>query len=668
MSILTAHDLGQAFGGFDVFSGLSLNIPDDAKIGMVGPNGIGKTTLLQVLAGLTEPSSGTVHRAQGRTMGYLRQEAVEAFAARDHSIFAEMLTVFSEVLAHAAELRQMEAAMAAGDHSEATLERYSHAQEAFERKGGYDYDVRIAQVLEGLGFSRPQWDTPLRQLSGGQKTRALLGRLLLEAPDLLILDEPTNHLDVAAVEWLENMLWHWKGALLVVSHDRYFRDKVVDRTWEMSRTTVESYRGNYSAYLVQRQERWDRRQKVYDETKERLQGEIELIKRYIGWRKMVEAKGKLKRLSRELLAIEQLGIEGAQGKQWSETGLGGVSSLTVDEAWQKIKELKPPVSRPPRPTMQLRAASRSGTVVLRGKKLRVGYPGNELFTIDSVELHRQECAALIGPNGSGKTTFLRTILGQLKPMAGEVQHGASLHIGYFAQAHDALKPENSVLNELLDHRNMPIGQARNHLAQYLFRGEDVHKKVSMLSGGERGRLALAILAIDGSNFLLLDEPTNHLDIPAQEVLQEGLERFEGTLLLVSHDRYLVDRLATQIWELRDGQLVVFNGSYREYLTHREREAVAEKETAAGVRAQAVQAAKADTQVNQKEARKRAQRINTLETQISEMEILIAECERSMQQESEAQRYEEVRRLADEHGSAQAQLAALMEYWLALSAE
>ncbi|MDB5075286.1 MAG: putative transporter ATP-binding protein, partial [Chloroflexi bacterium] len=291
-----------------------------------------------------------------------------------------------------------------------------------------------------------------------------------------------------------------------------------------------------------------------------------------------------------------------------------------------------------------------------------------LFTIDSVELHRQECAALIGPNGSGKTTFLRTILGQLKPLAGEVQHGASLHIGYFAQAHDALKPENSVLNELLDHRNMPIGQARNHLAQYLFRGEDVHKKVSMLSGGERGRLALAILAIDGSNFLLLDEPTNHLDIPAQEVLQEGLERFEGTLLLVSHDRYLVDRLATQIWELRDGQLVVFNGTYREYLTHREREAVAEKETAAGVRAQAVQAAKADTQVNQKEARKRAQRINTLETQISEMETLIAECERSMQQESEAQRYEEVRRLADEHGSAQAQLAALMEYWLALSAE
>jgi ATP-binding cassette subfamily F protein 3 len=662
MSVLTAQDLGQAFGGFDVFSGISLNIPDDAKIGLVGPNGIGKTTLLQVLAGLTEPSAGAVHRASDRTIGYLRQEAVEAFAARDHSIYDEMLTVFAEVEAHATALRQMEAEMAAGNHGEVLLERYGHDLEAFERKGGYDYEVRIAQVLEGLGFSRPQWKDPLRQLSGGQKTRALLGRLLLEAPDLLILDEPTNHLDVGAVEWLENMLWNWHGALLVVSHDRYFLDKVVNRVWEMSRTTVETYRGNYSAYVVQRQERWDRRQKLFDETKERLQAEIELIKRYIGWRKMVEAKGKLKRLSRELAAIQQLGIEGAQGKQWSETGIGGVSSLTVEEAWQQIKALKPPISRPPRPNVQLRTTARSGAIVLSGRDLRVGYTGSE------IELHRQECAALIGPNGSGKTTLLRTILGQLKPLAGEVKHGANLHIGYFAQAHDGLNPENTVLNELLNHRNMPIGDARNHLAQYLFRGEDVYKKVSMLSGGERGRLALSILAVDGSNLLLLDEPTNHLDIPAQEVLQEGLDRFEGTLLLVSHDRYLIDRLATQIWELRDGRLVVFDGTYQDYLAAREREDADTKERAADARAQSAQSAQAGTQTQQKEARKRATQITSLESQINETEELIAECERRLQEESEAQRFAEVRRLSDEHGSAQARLAALMESWLALAAE
>jgi ATP-binding cassette subfamily F protein 3 len=667
LSLLTAHDLGLAFGDFDVFAGLSLNVPDDARIGLVGPNGIGKTTLLQVLAGLIPPSSGEVHRAQGRTIGYLRQEAVDAFAARDHSVYAEMLTVFAQVQAHAAALRELEAAMAGGDHGEEMLARYSRAQEAFEREGGYDYEVRIAQVLEGLGFSRAQWNDPLRQLSGGQKTRALLGRLLLEAPDLLILDEPTNHLDVAAVEWLENMLRNWKGALLVVSHDRYFLDKAVDRIWEMSRTCVETYRGNYSAYVVQRQERWERRLKTFEETKERLQAEIELIKRYIGWRKMVEAKGKLKRLTRELLAIEQLGMEGAQGKQWSETGISSISSYTVDEAWQKIKELKPPISRPPRPTMQLRAAARSGTIVLRGKNLRIGYPGNELFTFGSFALHRLECAALIGANGTGKTTFLRTVLGELAPLAGELQHGAGLHIGYFAQAHDRLNPENTVLDELINHKNMPLGDARGHLAQYLFRGEDVYKKVSMLSGGERGRLALAILAVDGSNFLVLDEPTNHLDIAAQEVLQEGLDRFEGTLLLVTHDRYLVDHLATQIWEIRDGKLVVFDGSYQEFLASREREALAAKEQAAAV-AEAAQVAKRGSQASQKDARKRAKELSALEARIGEMEAHIADCERRLQAESEAQRYEEVRRLAEQHSTAQTELEALMESWLAMAGE
>jgi ATP-binding cassette subfamily F protein 3 len=667
MSLLATQDLGLAFGGFDVFEGLSLAIPDNARIGLVGPNGAGKTTLLMVLAGLTEPTSGTVNRAQGRTIGYLRQEAVAAFAAHDHSVYQEMLTVFAEVQAHAAALREMEVEMANGNHGEAVLARYSHAQEAFEREGGYDYDVRIAQVLEGLGFPRADWNNPLQQLSGGQKTRALLGRLLLEAPDLLILDEPTNHLDTQAVEWLENMLRNWSGTLLVVSHDRYFLDKVVDRVWEMSRAGVETYRGNYSAYLVQRLERWERRQKTFDDTKERLQAEIALIKRYIGWRKMVEAKGKLKRLSRELLAIEQLGIEGAEGKQWSETGLGGVSSLTVDEAWDKIKSLRPPVSRPPRPTMHLRAASRSGSIVLYAKNLRVGYPGKELFAAGDIELHRQECAALIGPNGSGKTTFLRTVLGELAPYAGDVRHGVGLHIGYFAQAHDRLNPDNTVLDELINHRNMPLGDARDHLAQYLFRGEDVFKKVAMLSGGERGRLALAILAVDGSNFLLLDEPTNHLDIPAQEVLQEGLDRFEGTLLLVSHDRYLIDHLATQIWEIRDGRLAIFSGTYQEYLASREAEALAAKEQAA-VAAAAAQIVKGTVQVDLKAARKRARELSTLEDQIGNLEELIAQYERKLQEESEAQRYLEVQRLADEHSRAREELQSLMDSWLVLAAD
>ncbi|MGH2409036.1 MAG: ATP-binding cassette domain-containing protein, partial [Chloroflexota bacterium] len=332
--------------------------------------------------------------------------------------------------------------------------------------------------------------------------------------------------------------------------------------WELSPSTMETYRGNYSAYVTQRQERWDRRMQLFEATKERLTADIELIKRYIGWRKMVEAKGKLKRLSRELAAIAELGIEGVQGKSWSETGLGGISSLTVDEAWRQIRELRPPVGRPPHLAMHLKTTARGGNGVLRTSELRIGYPNRTLFAAGPIDLQRQECAALIGGNGTGKTTFLRAVLGQLPPLSGTVTLGANVRVGYFAQAYDALHPEHTVLEELLGHKNLQIGEAREYLARYLFRGEDVEKPVRALSGGERGRLALAILALEGANFLLLDEPTNHLDIPAQEVLQESLENFEGTLLLVSHDRYLVDRLATQIWEIEDGSLRVFSGTYQ----------------------------------------------------------------------------------------------------------
>ena len=555
--------------------GYSFTIPQDARIGLVGPNGIGKTTLLQILAGVVKPDTGTVHLASGRRLGYLRQEAVEAFAARDHSVYAEMLTVFAPLLARSEALRQMEARMAAGDHGDEIVSEYGHTLEAFEQGGGYEYEARIERVLEGLGFQKAQWEMLIPHLSGGQKTRALLARLLLEAPDLLILDEPTNHLDVEAIEWLESTLLTWEGALLVVSHDRYFLDRVADRIWEMSRTGIEIYRGNYTAYLGQRQERWTRREQTFLAEKERLEKEVELIKRYIAWRKFDEARGKLKRLSRELAAIAELGLEGVQGKSWSETGLGGISALTPDEAMQRIRAIPRPISRPPEISMRLKSVARSGAIVLRATDVEAGYPGNPLFTADPIELHRGDCAALIGPNGAGKTTFLRTILGTLAPLGGSVALGSNLHVGYFAQAHEALDPEKTVLDTLLA-RNLLPAEARNHLAQYLFRGDDVFKPVRALSGGERGRLALSLLALEGANFLLLDEPTNHLDIPAQETLQEGLERFEGTLLLVSHDRYLVSRLATQIWEIRQGRLHVFKGTYQEMLAVREREEAARK--------------------------------------------------------------------------------------------
>jgi ATP-binding cassette subfamily F protein 3 len=570
MSILTLTNVGQTFGDFDVFSGITAAIPHGGKIGLVGPNGIGKTTLLLILAGIAQPSKGGVHRAKGTRLGYLRQEAMEAFAERDKTVYEEMLTVFADIQAQEARLRAMEEQMAV-EATDELLTRYGDAQERFELAGGYDYEVRIQQTLDGLGFRADQWDLPLRHLSGGQKTRALLARLLLERPDLLILDEPTNHLDVEAVEWLEHTLRNWDGALLVVSHDRYFLDNVVNTIWEMSRAGIDSYRGNYSAYLRQRQERWERYQAVFEAEKENLEKEIDYIKRNIARASTNGmAVGRLRRLSRRLDAIEVHGIAALQNMSWAETGVSNRGPMGVAEAERKIRELTGPSGRPPRLNLRLNTAQRGGEIVLRTNDVFVGYPDTPLFTADDIVLNRGECAAIIGPNGAGKTTFLRTLLGQLDALGGKIQLGHNLKIGYFAQAHDGLNPDNQVIEELMRHKpTMKISEARSYLAPYLFRGDDAFKPVSALSGGERARLALAILSLDGANLLLLDEPTNHLDIPTQEVLQESLEAFEGTILLVSHDRYLVDKLATQVWELHDGHLHVFKMPYSEYLSARE---------------------------------------------------------------------------------------------------
>jgi ATP-binding cassette subfamily F protein 3 len=666
MSILSAANLGQYFGTYDVFHGISASVPNDAKIGLVGPNGVGKTTLLRILAGIDTPTSGSVHRAKGTRLGYLRQEAVDAFAERDNTVYGEMLTVFAALRAQAVQLQEMEARMAGGDMTEALFEEYGAVQEAFEHAGGYEYEIRIAQVLEGLGFTAAEWDMPLGHLSGGQKTRALLARLLLETPDLLILDEPTNHLDVQAIEWLERALRAWKGALLVVSHDRYFLDNVVDHIWEMSRTGIEVYRGNYSAYVQHRQERWDYLEQTFEAEKARLEKELDFIRRNIEGQGVDIARGKLKRLSRELVAIQQLGFAGVQGKSWMETGVGGVRMMTVDEAARAIKGLERPVGRPPTLNMRLQATGRSGTLVLRTRNLQVGYPGKSLFESADIVLERLECAALIGPNGAGKTTFLRTALGHLPPLDGEVTLGASLKVGYFAQAHDSLNPEQQVIEALLAERpGMAPAEARNYLAGYLFRGDDVWKPVGALSGGERARLALALLALDGANFLVLDEPTNHLDIHAQEVLQAGLEGFGGTLLLVTHDRYLVDRLATQIWELRDGRLHVFRGTYQEFLAAREQAARRAKEAAPPAPPAPAPAAPAPARPG-KAARREAETLAALEARISATEAALAECERHLQTAGDAGHYTDLARLGHEYTATQAELDRLMAEWEALA--
>jgi ATP-binding cassette subfamily F protein 3 len=574
MSLINASNLAKSFGPDDIFFNISLSVPYAARIAIVGPNGVGKTTLLRILIGLDEPSEGIVNRARDLTIGYLPQEAR---LAATHSLWEECLSAFEHLRAQEAELAHLEAAMGDPDQAEEALERYGPLQETFERQGGYTYETRIRQTLSGLGFDEKDYQRPLAHLSGGQRTRALLARLLLSHPDLLVLDEPTNHLDIAAVEWLEGYLSNWDGTVLLVSHDRYFLDKVADTIWEMSRTNLEVYRGNYSAYVQQRQERWDLRQQLYRAEKERMEKDLEYVRRNIAGQNTLQAKGRLKRLSRNLDAIERGGFEAVQGKKWSEIAheTGATSQMmSVEEVTRRLRSLKKPTNRPPHLNLNLKPEQRSGEIVLRASALVVGYPGEPLFEVGEIELRRLECAAVIGPNGAGKTTFLKTILERVEPLEGEVELGASLQIGYFAQAHEDLDPERTLVEEIESIApHLLLADIRDYLAHYLFTGDDVFRKVATLSGGERGRLALAKLSLTRANLLLLDEPTNHLDIPSQEILQEVLQNYQGTIILVSHDRYLIDALATQIWDIdeENHSLRLFRGSYSQYRAQREAE-------------------------------------------------------------------------------------------------
>jgi ATP-binding cassette subfamily F protein 3 len=659
MSILTTHNLSLSFGDFDLFQGISVNIDNGSKIGLIGPNGIGKTSLMLIMAGINAPTMGNVHIARGRRIGYLRQEAVEAFAARENSVYVEMLRVFAPLREQQDRLHQMEAQMAAGNYTEALLEKYGQLQTAFEHAGGYDYEVRIQRTLQGLGLGEDHWQMPLSHLSGGQKTRALLARLLLEKPDLLMLDEPTNHLDTEAIEWLEHTLSDWEGAVLVASHDRFFLDNAVDTIWEMSRTGIEVYSGNYSTYLLERDNKWEYYQRVFKEEKARLLKEVDFVQRnWVRASTHARALGLLRRLSRDLAVVDSHGIMGLRsGKKWSEIELdkgpnASVRLLDVTEAIRKVNAIEMP-GRPPRIRPRLTPTHNSGNIVLRVDGVQFGYPGNNLFQADEVELRRGECVALIGPNGSGKTTFIKTLLKEVKPLKGQVYLGASLKIGYFAQAHDSLDPNNSVLDELLRHKGMHLGDARSYLAQYLFRGDDVFKPISALSGGERGRLALAILALDGANFLLLDEPTNHLDLPAQEVLQELLQNFPGTILLVSHDRFLIDRLATQIWELRDGRLNTFKGTYRQFVLQRAELFESNHSI--------LFAPKPLARDNSRESRKQQQALERLEARISEHEQTMRKLNKALQK-ANSQPYEQIQDLSWQYAQAQSEMEKLMAEW------
>ncbi len=688
MSLITVSSLSKSFGAEDLFSGVTFSVAKGARLAIVGPNGIGKTTLLRILIGTEEASGGTITRAKNLRIGYLSQEADFKLQG---ALWDVCLEPFAELIRMESELKKLEGEMSDPTTRDEALVRYGSVQHTFEERGGYMYPIRIKQVLTGLGFDEPDFHMSLDHLSGGQRTRAHLARLLLSNPDLLLLDEPTNHLDIKAVEWLESYLTQWDGAAVIVSHDRYFLDHACNALLEMAVSGSEFYRGNYTIYLNEREIRWAHRFEIFESEKEKLLKEMDYIKKNIAGQNTLQAKGKLKRLTRVVQAIEQAGIE-AVNMNWSQLDIETTQSpFGVDEAERRVRALRPPQRATPDLHLHLRSTNRSGDLVIRTKNLKIGYaaengtPEKFLFAAPDIELRRLDCAALIGPNGAGKSTFLRTILGSLAPLAGEAILGASLHVGYFAQAHEGLDPEKTVLEEISAASGMLPYQARDYLGKYLFYGDDAFKLVSMLSGGERGRLALAKLALQDTNLLLLDEPTNHLDIPSQEILQSVLDSYKGTILLVTHDRYLVDALATQIWEITEqpsegsepsegSKLTVFNGTYSQMKEEREKQAArlanlqspALRQGSGQVSNLQFSNSRKSKNTASKEERRKIAQLQELENTIAELEATLANL--GSQLESPFVKPEEAGKLGTEYERVQKEMDAKLGEWERMQVE
>jgi ATP-binding cassette, subfamily F, member 3 len=644
MTLLIGNGLSKAFGALDVFGGVDVRIEEGDRIGFVGANGAGKTTLLRILAGIESATTGDIARKRGLTVGYLPQDPPEP---GEQTIHEAMLEVFAGLRSQAVRLTEMEhqlaeAAARQDPAYDELLLAYGQAQTAFEVAGGYDYETRIRQVLGGLGFNEDEHDKPLAHLSGGERTRALLAQLLLQEPDLLLLDEPTNHLDLEAVEWLEETLLRWKGALLIVAHDRYFLDKVANRIWDMNYGRLESYRGNYSAFRLQKDMRLERQRKEWETQQEFIEKTEDFIRRNLAGQRTREAQGRRTRLER----------------------------FIRDEAIDRPVDQK-------QVRLGLTTQIRSGDLVLATKDLVVGYD-RPLFYCPDVEIRRGDRIALLGPNGAGKTTMLKTILGDLPPLKGRVRHGASVEPGYLAQVQAGMDPEETVLDAILDVQNLPLTQARSFLGQFLFTGDDVFRAIGTLSGGQRSRVALARLTLKGANFLLLDEPTNHLDLDTQEILESVLKQFPGTILLVTHDRWLVQSLATQVWRVDGEELLAYKGNYEEYLKQRaivlapsnDGDGRPETVKAAGKAAPADRAAADDTdrerareeRRQRKAAEKRAEAAAAIEAEIHSLEARLNTISTQLEAASLAGDVAKVHNLGVAYGEVDAELHCRLTEW------
>jgi len=710
MSLLVANEINKNYGDLDVLEDVSVRIEYGDRIGLVGHNGAGKTSLLRALGRFDTTVGGELFIAHGTRIGYLSQDPPPA---GNRTLFEDLKSVFADLLAEGEQLRRLEAKMTDLAHNDQELagliSRYGLQQEAFERAGGYAIDQRIRFVLGGLGLHESLWQAPLSHLSGGQRTRACLGRLLLEEPDLLLLDEPTNHLDVRSMAWLEGILTGWKGALIVVSHDRYFLDTVATRIWDLAHRRVEAYRGNYSHYRLQREERRARWRKEYERQQEFVRETQAFVRRYKAGQRTKEAQGRETRLKRFLkeealpppptdqyirlplraasrggdLVLRTRKLIAGYMNGSNETGAGSDSSPQQAPGWTGAGEVQPSSDEPEATLFQSNDLG-SGRQVRQGRlrPMRSLSPTDTpILDLPDLDLYRGQVAALIGPNGAGKTTFVRTVLEELEPLGGRVELGASVDLGYLAQRHigsgyGLMKGGQTVLDALLEIKRLPTERARTFLGQFLFKGDEVYQSIENLSGGQRSRIALARLTLQGANFLLLDEPTNHLDLDSQEILQDALRQFDGTILLVTHDRALIDALATQIWQVtpgskgKAGKLDVFKGTWRQWQAERlnvERENSPDPEEVVPTPAEEEWDRQREVRRRRRRAERHEQAVAETEERVVRMESRLKEIEESMAQASATQDLNELRTLQDRHRAVSLRLEELMEEWAGLAA-
>ena len=637
--ILSCQNISKAFVENQVLKNVSFHIEDHEKAAIVGINGAGKTTLLRIIVGEMTPDDGQVVLAKDKTLGYLAQNST---VDTSHTIYEELLSVKADLLRLEEKIRECENNMkhADGDALEDLMKQYTSLTHAFETGGGYLYRSELVGVLKGLGFTEDEFSKPVATLSGGQKTRVALGRLLLQNPDLIILDEPTNHLDMNSIAWLETYLLNYKGAVLIVSHDRYFLDRIAGKVIEIDQSKATTFMGNYSDYAVKKEQLRVAAWNAYMNQQREIKHQEEVIE-------------KLKSFNREK------SIKRAESRE---------KMLDKIEVIEKPSEV--------RTDMKLTLTPRilSGNDVLTVEHLSKSFDSHKLFTDVNFEIKRGEHVAIIGDNGSGKTTLLKILNGLVPADQGTFRLGSNVEIGYYDQEHHVLHSEKTLFEEISDdYPYLNNTQIRNVLAAFLFTGEDVFKRISDLSGGERGRVSLAKLVLSNANFLILDEPTNHLDIMSKEILEDALNGYEGTILYVSHDRYFINRTAHRILDLTEGQFVNYVGNYDYYLEKHDT-------VMAAIEANAPQNADADSAVAAKAAesevkldwkaqkeeqarlRKKENDLKKCEEKIAELEARISEIDTEMSDPTIGTQVAKLQELTKEQAACQEQLEKLYEQW------